>query len=94
MLHSVIFYTLFKRIFCLRFALNLNENIKSYINLSLTHLILFYIEYCLLSNNIYDYHIVSQGKVTVASIDDAEEMTLTDVIVFTFLTFYVFFFII
>lgn len=35
---------------------------------------------CLLSNNIYDYHIVSQGKVTVASIDDAEEFILTDVI--------------
>ncbi|XP_067622947.1 myosin heavy chain, muscle isoform X40 [Eurosta solidaginis] len=35
-------------------------------------------EYCLLSNNIYDYHIVSQGKVTVASIDDKEEFELTD----------------
>ncbi|XP_023295447.1 myosin heavy chain, muscle isoform X19 [Lucilia cuprina] len=35
-------------------------------------------EYCLLSNNIYDYHIVSQGKVTVASIDDADEFSLTD----------------
>lgn len=35
-------------------------------------------EYCLLSNNIYDYHIVSQGKVTVASIDDPEEFLLTD----------------
>lgn len=37
---------------------------------------------CLLSNNIYDYHIVSQGKISVASIDDADEFTLTDVIVF------------
>ncbi|XP_037817604.1 myosin heavy chain, muscle isoform X13 [Lucilia sericata] len=35
-------------------------------------------DYCLLSNNIYDYHIVSQGKVTVASIDDADEFSLTD----------------
>ncbi|XP_058815432.1 myosin heavy chain, muscle isoform X21 [Topomyia yanbarensis] len=35
-------------------------------------------EMCSLSNNIYDYHIVSQGKITVASIDDAEEMQLTD----------------
>ncbi|KAM7353233.1 myosin heavy chain isoform 19-T19 [Cochliomyia hominivorax] len=35
-------------------------------------------EYCLLTNNIYDYHIVSQGKVTVASIDDSEEFLLTD----------------
>ncbi|XP_053958268.1 myosin heavy chain, muscle isoform X5 [Anastrepha ludens] len=34
--------------------------------------------YCLLSNNVYDYHIVSQGKVTVASIDDNEEFQLTD----------------
>ncbi|XP_054741847.1 myosin heavy chain, muscle isoform X9 [Anastrepha obliqua] len=34
--------------------------------------------YCLLTNNVYDYHIVSQGKVTVASIDDNEEFQLTD----------------
>ncbi|KAA0190732.1 hypothetical protein HAZT_HAZT001467 [Hyalella azteca] len=34
---------------------------------------------CFLSNDIYDYHFVSQGKVTVASIDDAEEMEYTDV---------------
>ncbi|XP_017025601.1 myosin heavy chain, muscle isoform X15 [Drosophila kikkawai] len=33
---------------------------------------------CLLTDNIYDYHIVSQGKVTVPSIDDAEEFSLTD----------------
>ncbi|XP_002090517.3 myosin heavy chain, muscle isoform X11 [Drosophila teissieri] len=35
-------------------------------------------DFCLLTDNIYDYHIVSQGKVTVASIDDAEEFSLTD----------------
>jgi len=29
---------------------------------------------CFLSDNIYDYHFVSQGKVTVASIDDREDM--------------------
>ncbi|KAK3868077.1 hypothetical protein Pcinc_026512 [Petrolisthes cinctipes] len=29
---------------------------------------------CLLSNDIYDYHYVSQGKVTVPSIDDGEDM--------------------
>nr|XP_045582187.1 myosin heavy chain, muscle-like isoform X2 [Procambarus clarkii] len=29
---------------------------------------------CFLSNDIYDYHYVSQGKVTVPSIDDAEDM--------------------
>merc|ERR1719431_348552 len=33
---------------------------------------------CSLSNDIYDYHFVSQGKITVASIDDAEEMEYTD----------------
>ncbi|CAL4070934.1 unnamed protein product [Meganyctiphanes norvegica] len=32
---------------------------------------------CLLSNEIHDYHFVSQGKVTVDSIDDAEEMAFT-----------------
>ena len=37
------------------------------------------IEKCLLSNDIYDYHIVSQGKTTVPSMDDGEEMTITDV---------------
>ena len=34
---------------------------------------------CFLSDDIHDYHFVSQGKVTVASIDDAEEMQFTDV---------------
>lgn len=29
---------------------------------------------CLLSNDIHDYHYVSQGKVTVPSIDDKEDM--------------------
>ncbi|XP_045582191.1 myosin heavy chain, muscle isoform X2 [Procambarus clarkii] len=33
---------------------------------------------CLLSNNIYDYHYVSQGKVTVPSIDDKEDMQFCD----------------
>ena len=35
-------------------------------------------EMCLLSDNIYDYYNVSQGKVTVASIDDSEEFVLAD----------------
>ena len=39
----------------------------------------FFSEMCKLSNNIYDYHFVSQGKVTVASIDDSEEFGITDV---------------
>lgn len=38
-----------------------------------------YTESCLLSNDIYQYHYVSQGKITVASIDDSEEFILTDV---------------
>ena len=33
---------------------------------------------CLLSDDIYDYQYVSQGKVTVASIDDNEELEYTD----------------
>lgn len=38
-----------------------------------------YVEMCFLSDNIYDYFNVSQGKVTVPSIDDSEEFTLADV---------------
>lgn len=34
---------------------------------------------CFLSDNIYDYYNVSQGKVTVPNMDDGEEFTLTDV---------------
>merc|ERR1711983_272115 len=33
---------------------------------------------CLLGDDIYDYSYVSQGKVTVASIDDNEELEYTD----------------
>merc|ERR1719418_480594 len=33
---------------------------------------------CLLGDDIYDYNYVSQGKVTVASIDDNEELQMTD----------------
>merc|ERR1719361_1635458 len=33
---------------------------------------------CLLSNNIKDYHFVSQGKVSVESIDDKEDMQFAD----------------
>lgn len=36
-------------------------------------------EFCLLSDNIHDYHVVSQGKTTIPSVDDAEEFGLTDV---------------
>lgn len=34
---------------------------------------------CNLSDNIYDYYNVSQGKITIPSMDDGEEFTLTDV---------------
>lgn len=34
---------------------------------------------CLLTDNIYDYYNVSQGKVTIPSMDDGEEFSLTDV---------------
>ncbi|XP_057653582.1 myosin heavy chain, muscle isoform X39 [Diorhabda carinulata] len=33
---------------------------------------------CLLSNDIYQYHYVSQGKITVPNMDDGEEFQLTD----------------
>lgn len=42
------------------------------------------VDICLLSNNIMDYHIVSQGKTTIPSVDDGEEMELTDVRLKTF----------
>lgn len=34
---------------------------------------------CNLSDNIYDYYNVSQGKITIPSMDDGEEFSLTDV---------------
>lgn len=36
-------------------------------------------EMCYLSNNIYDYYNVSQGKITVPNMDDGEECALMDV---------------
>ncbi|XP_065164956.1 myosin heavy chain, muscle isoform X3 [Atheta coriaria] len=33
---------------------------------------------CLLSNNITDYYFVAQGKTTIPSVDDGEEMQITD----------------
>lgn len=33
----------------------------------------------MLSNNIYDYVFVSQGKITIPNVDDGEECSLTDV---------------
>lgn len=34
---------------------------------------------CLLSNDVYDYNIISQGKTTIPNVDDGEECLLTDV---------------
>lgn len=34
---------------------------------------------CNLSSDIYQYHFVSQGKITIPNVDDAEELMLTDV---------------
>ncbi len=34
---------------------------------------------CCLTDNLLDYHFVSQGKLTVNGMDDAEEMYFTDV---------------
>lgn len=34
---------------------------------------------CFLSENIYDYVNVSQGKITIPNVDDGEECLLTDV---------------
>uniref|UniRef100_T1GWF3 Myosin motor domain-containing protein n=1 Tax=Megaselia scalaris TaxID=36166 RepID=T1GWF3_MEGSC len=33
---------------------------------------------CNLSNDIFDYHVVSQGKTTIPNVDDGEEFVLTD----------------
>nr|XP_026492057.1 myosin heavy chain, muscle isoform X6 [Vanessa tameamea] len=35
-------------------------------------------EMCMLSNDIYDYYNVSQGKITIPNVDDGEECLLTD----------------
>uniref|UniRef100_A0A182M6X6 Myosin motor domain-containing protein n=1 Tax=Anopheles culicifacies TaxID=139723 RepID=A0A182M6X6_9DIPT len=36
-------------------------------------------EKCFLSNDVYDYMIIAQGKTTIPNVDDGEEMGLTDV---------------
>lgn len=36
-------------------------------------------ENCILSNNVLDYHNVSQGKTTIPNVDDGEECVATDV---------------
>lgn len=38
-----------------------------------------FVALCLLSNDVMDYNIVSQGKTVIPGVDDGEEMKLTDV---------------
>lgn len=64
----------------------MNEEIHKTISIILIHntythalTTLATVEICLLSDNIMDYHIVSQGKTTIPSVDDAEEMNVTQV---------------
>ena len=40
---------------------------------------------CLLSDDIYDYPLMSMGKVQVESIDDVEEMQIMDVSIYSYL---------
>lgn len=44
-----------------------------------SRLFLIYTAACFLSDNIYDYYNVSQGKITIPGMDDGEEFALTDV---------------
>lgn len=43
---------------------------------------------CLLSNDIYDYFFVSQGKTTIPGVADDEECQLTDVRLRSFLYYF------
>lgn len=43
-----------------------------------------YLEMSMLTDNIMDYYFVAQGKTTIPGVDDAEELTLTDVRRFAF----------
>lgn len=60
----------------------------SYNLFSPTYIIVSSTAICLLSNDIYDYHFVSQGKVTVPSIDDKEDMQFTHVIIINYRYYY------
>lgn len=47
--------------------------------ISINRLLMPFLDYCLLSKNIYDYRIVSQGKTTIPGVNDAEGWEETDV---------------
>ena len=34
---------------------------------------------CLLSDNVMDYHVISQGKTSIPGVDDGDELVGTDV---------------
>lgn len=39
----------------------------------------FHTDMCCLTDNVHDYHFISQGKTTIPNVDDGEELQLTDV---------------
>jgi hypothetical protein len=45
----------------------------------LSSVLVYLADKCLLTDNIYDYYNVSQGKITIPNVDDGEENQLTDV---------------
>jgi hypothetical protein len=45
----------------------------------LSYVLVYLADKCLLTDNIYDYYNVSQGKITIPNMDDGEENQLTDV---------------
>lgn len=69
------------QIFQILFDLSTQKNIYVRVVLPSLQPVRWYkpIEACLMSNNIMDYHIVSQGKTTIPNVDDGEEFGLTDV---------------
>lgn len=60
------FFTFFLTLCALNHTLTTNQNTKL-------------LDQCMLSNNIMDYFIVSQGKTSIPGVDDGEECELTDV---------------
>jgi hypothetical protein len=61
-----------------RLEIDNRKKMKNQMDLSID-LIFLSTDLCYLSNNIYDYYNVSQGKITVPGIDDGEEMMAADV---------------
>jgi len=45
----------------------------------LMHFLFYFSEALLITTNPYDYHMISQGEITVKSINDVEEFIATDV---------------